>query len=56
MSAAAKRILKAKRRRQKLGLPESGEPEANPKALWILAVVGLIVAGLVIAGILSGGR
>ena len=55
MSQTAKKILKAKRRREKLGLAEK-ETEASPKALWILAVVGLIVAGLIIAGILSGGR
>ncbi len=55
MSVAAKKILKAKQRRKKLGIPETREAEASKKVLWVLVVAGLVVVGLVVAGILSGG-
>ena len=55
MSPAAKKILKAKQRRKKLGIAEKVEAEASKKVLWVLAIAGLVVVGLIVAGILAGG-
>ncbi len=55
MSPAAKKILKAKQRRKKLGIPEKAEAEASKKVLWVLAIVGIVVVGIIVAGILAGG-
>ena len=55
MSQAAKRHLKEKKRREKLGLVEKPavSPEISRKTLWILAVAALvtvcIVVGLIVA-------
>ena len=54
MSPAAKKILKTKQRRKKLGIPEKAEAEASKKVLVVLVVAGLVVVGLVVAGILAG--
>ena len=54
MSPAAKKILKAKQRRKKLGIPEKVEAEASKKVLWFLVIAGVVVVSLVVAGIIAG--
>ena len=48
MSRAAKRYLKDKKRKKKLGIPKK-KPALSRKALWILVIAALIVFGLVMA-------
>ena len=52
MSRAAKQILKDKKRKRKLVIPEK-QPEDNRTGMWILGIGALIALGLIVALIVA---